>query len=984
MRCPSLIRITTLGVIVLAGSFGISAEPPAATKPSDAKLLFPPRSPVESLASIRVKEGYEVELVAAEPLVASPVAIDWDADGSLWVVEMADYPTGIDGKGKPGGRIKHLESSRGDGVYDKATVVLDGVRMPNGIATWRDGVLVTAAPDILHLRSGDRKAQVLFTGFKEGNPQLRINGLRWGMDGWVYCANGWSGGEVKSTPGKDVLKIDNRDIRIQPDLGLIDLQSGVSQFGRERNDWGDWFGCDNSHPLFHFVLEDQYLRRNHDVPTPNPKRELIVPANPRVFGISAVDTLFDRTLASPGHIGHFTSACSVMIYRDELLFGRDGPAHAFVCEPVHNVIHHAMVCEDGISFKAARAEDEKEREFFASQDPWCRPVMARMGPDGALWVVDMYRYMIEHPDWLPPGGKERMTPLYREGDDRGRIYRIYPKGHRPGPIPRLDKMDTAALVATMESPNGWVRDKAQQLLMWKNDRAAVELLVKLVRESKSPLARAQALWTLEGLKALDAATIELALHDPHPGVRRQAVRLAEPRGKQTPSLVLAAVSLVDDPDVKVRMQLACTLGEWNGPQAAVALARLAISGNDDPQWAAAIISSASEHYPALADALLAAGRPVTDPLFRDLLTLTLAKNDRVTLSRLLASVLMAREDRYTPSQIAVFARFVEGLSLHRSSIDLLQQGAADGLSQQLQAVPRLFDAARKLALDTAGSVPDRSAAISLLGYGSPSSKEVDALAGLLVSQSPPDVQAATVKAIAKIADPRTPELLLRRWAALSPPTRSIIVDVLAAREPWAWQLLQEVKAGKVPVIQFDVARRQRLLKNASERIRSLAATVFGGAEGGRQKVVEQHMPVLGLTGVAARGAKVFAQNCATCHHLGDVGNEIGPDLRSVSGWEGDALLVAILDPSRQVEPRYLSYTITLAGGEVAFGIITAETAESVTLKGLDAKETVLPRSGIKSMEGGDRSLMPDGLEAALSDQDLADVIRFVRNGGSAK
>ncbi len=242
-------------------------EKPAATGPAPKiELASQPLSPEESAKKWHVREGYRIELVAAEPVVLDPVAFDWDEQGRLWVIEMADYPLGMDGNGKAGGRVVWLEDTDHDGRYDKRHVIVSDLSYPTGILTWREGVIVTAAPDIFFI-SPDGTKKVLYTGFSTGNQQLRVNGLRWGMDGWVYCAAGaHHGGYNKGTQIECMLtgeKIDlgSRDFRFKPDTGEFDPQTGPSQFGRARDDWGNWFGVQNSFPLWHYVLQDHYLRR---------------------------------------------------------------------------------------------------------------------------------------------------------------------------------------------------------------------------------------------------------------------------------------------------------------------------------------------------------------------------------------------------------------------------------------------------------------------------------------------------------------------------------------------------------------------------------------------------------------------------------------------------------------------------------------------------------------------------------------------------
>ncbi|MCG8650346.1 MAG: FG-GAP-like repeat-containing protein, partial [Pirellulales bacterium] len=233
-----------------------------------------PRDPDLSLKSIQVRPGFTVELVAAEPLVMDPIALDWGADGKLWVAEMADYPLGLDDQGKPGGRVRFLEDTDGDGRYDKSTLFLDGIPYPTGVIAWRDGVIISAAPTVFFAadRNQDGKADVredLYQGFNQGNQQHLVNGFERGLDHWLYLANGDSGGKVRSLRTGAEFDIAGLDLRIRPEQGLLDVQSGRTQFGRHRDDHGNWFGCSNPLPVRHYVLADHYLRRNRWVKFPS-------------------------------------------------------------------------------------------------------------------------------------------------------------------------------------------------------------------------------------------------------------------------------------------------------------------------------------------------------------------------------------------------------------------------------------------------------------------------------------------------------------------------------------------------------------------------------------------------------------------------------------------------------------------------------------------------------------------------------------------
>jgi len=964
-------------------SSGMPAQP-LAQAPPGLKLSSSALSPVDSMALMHVPEGYEIELVAAEPLVASPVAIDWGVDGRLWVVEMADYPMGMDGKMKPGGRVRVLEDTNGDGKFDKSTVFLDGLNFPNGIITWRDGILVTAAPDILFAadpggKGMATKREVLYTGFREGNLQLRVNGLRWGLDNWLHCANGWSGGRPRSVKTGAEVELDGRDLRIRPDDGAIETESGQSEFGRNRDDWGDWFGCDNSYPLFHFVVEERYMRRNPYIPAPAAKVQTYLPANPMVYPVSRGQKRYH----SFDQAGHFTSACSADFYRDNLVFNESGLMHALVCEPVHNLVQLLLVEEDGVTFKTRRAGGENDPEFLASEDQWFRPVMARMGPDGAIWVVDMYRYMIEHPDWLPPEGRKELAPFYREGENRGRIYRITKKGATRGTsktLPRLDRMSPAELVATLESPNGWLRDKAQQMLVWKGDKSAVSAIEKLVVDGRVPATRLQALGTLDGLKSLSPTTLLRGLNDSDARVRRQSIRLAEAFPAGDSGIIAALERMVNDPDPKVRLQLACSLGEWSAPWAGKSLTELALRSGGDRYIAAAVMSSAVPHAEVLVNAVAAARDEAAEPLVEPLLSLCVSLGKRELAAKLLATMTEARDGSLTANQFMAFGHFLDLLARRGQPPNQVAAAADDSLAAQLKKVNVIFASARQIATDPRQVIAKKAAAVALLGREEAErAGDLARLATLLDPVIPGEMQIAAVRALAANGADGTSETLMKEWAAQGPETRSAILDALLAREKWTLDLLAQVVNQRIPALEIDARHRERMLKSRSENVRSLAASAFAaGSSSDRQKVIESYRPALGMPGDAARGKAVFARLCVACHQLDGVGREIGPNLISVKAHPPEKLLVSILDPSREVEPRYLAYECVLKGGEELYGLIASETGNGMVFKLADGTARDVLRGDIKSLRSARNSLMPDGLESGLSRQDAADLIRYLR------
>jgi putative membrane-bound dehydrogenase-like protein len=938
-----------------------------------------------SLHSMRARSGFQVELVAAEPLVQSPIAFAWGADGRLWVVEMGDYPLGIDGKGKPGGRIKYLEDTDGNGKYIKATVFLDNLSMPTSVLPWGKGVLVTCAPEIFYAEDtkGTGKADKrvpLYTGFHEGNPQHRVNSLVRGLDNWIYCANGDSGGQVKSVKTGKSVDIRGRDFRIRPEDGGLDLQPGQTQYGRSRDDWGNWFGNNNSDPLYHYVLADQYIRRNPHVAAPDFRvRVSETPGASPVFPISRTLPRFN----DPEAANHFTSACSAIIYRDEL-FGAALAGNSFVSEPVHNLVHREIVKPHGVTFRSRRAVDEEQSEFLASSDNWCRPTTIQTGPDGALWVADMYRQVIEHPEWIPLDWQKRLD--LRAGADKGRIYRIYPVGEKPRRIPRLDLLGTFGLVVALDSPNGWQRDTAQQLLVEHRDKDAVFLLEKLAAESKRPLARLHAICTLDGMDALKPEVVQRALGDAHPGVRRHAIRLCEPKLATSPDLGKALVKLAEDDDPQVRMQLAYTLGEWDAPEAGQVLGQLAVRDVDDPFITAAALSSVNKkNLDRVLLAVLESSKKGAPPaiLMENLLRMANALNHDKAMITLLKAVSAPEKDDYAAWQFTALAGLLDSLDQRNTSLVKMRETGNEEMQAALKQLAGLFDSARATLADSKATKEQHLQAIRILGRGlDHQAEDVNKLAELLVPQTPAEVQAAAITALGRQRNARAAELLLAGWKGYGPAQRNQALDVLFQRDEWVAATLEAIERKQIAAAQLDAARRQRLLQHKSAGVRERAAKLFAASiDPDRQKVVDAYESVLSLSGDSKRGAEIFAKTCATCHKLGDVGHEVGPDLASLGDKSPQALLIAILDPNRAVEARYVNYTARTNAGLTYTGVLASETGNSVTLVGPDGKKQVILRTDLDELISSGKSVMPEGLEKEIKPQDMADLIAHVRSIG---
>ncbi len=939
----------------------------------------PPKSPQESLAAMKTRHGLQIELVASEPLIVDPVAIDWGPDGKLWVVEMRDYPMGMDGNWKPGGRIKYLESTRGDGKYDKATVVLDNIPFPTGVMAWRNGAFVCAAPDILFVESTVRNgspasAKKLLTGFFTDNYQARVNGLSYGLDNWIYGANGLLGGVIRGMSNGREVDIRGRDFRMNPDTGVFEPVAGLTQQGRVRNDWGDWFGCDNSNPIWHYPLPDHYVRRNPFVTAPSPR--VYAATGPEPDLVHPISRLLER-FNNPESANRVTSGCGLGIDRDEVL-GQEFYGNAFVCEPVHNLVHRMRLEANGATFNAVRADDEQNSEFLASRDNWFRPVQVRTGPDGAIYVVDMYRFVIEHPRWIPP---ERLAKLdVRAGADKGRIYRVIPAGGKLRAVPNLRKLSTPKLVAALGTPNGTERDLIQIELVQRNNQSAIKPLAELAQISRLPAVRVQALCTLDGLGALKPEWLQAALADEDFHVRNQAIRLSESWLSRSPAVAEAFLRLADDS--AVAYQLALSLGEWDDSRAGQALGRLALKAMSDAWMRAAIISSASHRPAEILRAVLTAqpsvnGRTV---MIDQLISTAVGRNDPAEMREVIAAVMPTETSHIEDWQFAVLKTLLEALDRRHLLVANFEtaEGGSAALTQRINA---MFDAARKLAADNSAPEASRQTAIGLLGRGADNADENLQLVGtLLKPENSAGIQKAALEALKHSRSGKVPELLLANWKRQPPSIRATVLEILLSRDEFINRLLAAVEAGTIQVNEISPASRQRLLKHQNAEIQKRAAALLNAGASSRADVLAKYQGATTLKGDPAKGRMQFEKNCSTCHLLNGVGHSVGPNLAALSDKSPGDFLVAILDPNAAVEPRFVSYNIETRDDRSLSGIVSAETATTLTLVMPGGIQESILRSDISEIRATGLSLMPEGLEQALLPQDLADLIAYLKTG----
>jgi putative membrane-bound dehydrogenase-like protein len=553
-------------------SASLIAEEPAVR--SDDVRRVPATAADAAVATCTVREGFRLELMIAEPLVVDPVAMAFDEDGRLYVVEMGDYSERRDEKL---GKVKLLEDTDGDGRYDKASVFADGLPWPTGITVWDGGVFVLASPELLYFKDtdGDRKADVhamIFTGFGNLAPKLNVqalpNSLQWGPDQRIHGALGGNPGSIQNFArhGSPKIELRGQDFSFDPQLMDLRPESGGGQFGMTFDDTGRKYVCTNSRHLVQVMYEDRVGRNITDYPLPAPAVDVAADGpQAEVFRRSpdewwrVIRTKWRVTGVVKGMIegggrssGYFTSASGVTIYRGDA-WPEENRGDVFINDCGSNLIHRKKLSGDLLRV-GKRASDEEKSEFIASTDNWFRPVAFANAPDGNLWVADMYRETIEHPWSLPPTLKEKLD--LNSGNDRGRIYRIVStRASASRQSPKLSSAGTKELAALLEHPNGWHRDTGARLLHQKKDPAVAEFVKPLVTGSKIPASRLLALHVLRGLDALDATMLANAIKDVDPDVRAGAVRLCAIMGVNGGEFA----ALAKDPSARVRSEVAWAL-----------------------------------------------------------------------------------------------------------------------------------------------------------------------------------------------------------------------------------------------------------------------------------------------------------------------------------------------------------------------------------------------------------------------------------------
>ena len=962
--------------------------------------------PDEFIATAQLPDDLRLELAAQEPAVVDPVGVAFDAAGRMFVVEMGGYPQRPGGS-PPRGRVKRLVDADLDGYYETWTVFADGLPYPTSVLPWRDGVLVTAPPDVVHLRDpdGDGVAdlrEVLFTGFPVANTQHNINGLTWGIDNWVYAANGGNHGSGHPAGRPEAaVSIRGADFRFRPDTGELETSyETTGGHGIAFDAWGRMFGTHNVNHVQHMVFPIRRLRSNPGLALPT-TRDMISDhgRSARLFQVSDAQTRVNN----PDQSGHFSGGSGIAYYGGGAL-PEAYEGSLLVNDVVVNVVHQDVLTPDGPSFTASRRVDGAE--LLAGRDNWFRPVTVATGPEGALYVVDMHRAVIEHPEWIPDTVEETLD-LWA-GDDKGRIYRIVPREGLPTVRPELADAGVPALIDGLAHPNKWWRDTAQRILVERGDAAAVPPLRYVLRDSRDPLARLHALWTLRGLDALEVGDLRLAVQPGPSGARENAAVLAAdyPDDRSVADLV---TQLAGDSDARVRMQAALALAGVNTTQAREALQRVLREDAHHDWTRYAVLAGIEEDHAEVLDGLLGSDSRLRPPdrtaglldAVRHLAAMAVAAGGaeelrglaglavRPTLGDAARAALLdgladgLERANPQPPAAARAARSVSRLldSDHTGIVRAALRVVSAAGTTDLATVDRAIDRARTRALDAALPVDDRTAEIALLGLGS-YAQVAETLLALMEPQSPPALQVEAARAVAGLDDPARGAETLARWRSYGPAVKEIVLDMLLRNQPFHVLLVEALENGDLTAgeLDLDFGQRRRLLRRSTEDVQTRAAAFFTDHEfGNRQAVVDEWLPqVVGGRGSAERGEAHFRNLCAQCHRFRGAGHPVGPSL-DMSFFRGEEdLLTSILDPSAAFAPEYANYLVETEEGELLNGILAAETDATVTLSRANGEADTVSRSRIRELRAEGRSLMPDGLEQGLDADGLADLLAYLR------
>jgi putative membrane-bound dehydrogenase-like protein len=967
-------------------------------------------TPEDSMKAMRLSDDFHVELFAAEPQVMSPVDMAFDESGKVYVAEMMDYPDDPL-PGKPIlSRIRLLEDTNGDGKIDKTTVFADHVLAVSGIMPWKGGLIVTSAPDILYMKdtNGDGKAdirKVLYTGFAKLNHETRITNPRLSVDGWVYCSNTGNDGHITSPehPEMPPVLVRGTDFRFDPVSGKAEAASGPAQFGSTFDDFGNRFITQNTTHIRQVIVPMQYLARAPLLEVSAEAQDISDHGRPsaRMYPLTGPQEwrkertelrqkrYNDNKLNVTEQVGGwFTAASGGTLYNGDA-FPKEYVDNVFTGDVSGNLVHRDVILPDGATLRAHRAKDNVE--FLASTDVWFRPCHFANAPDGNLYMMDIYRQVIETPESIPEEIRKKID--FYNGDTMGRIYRIVPNhALRHGNLKvNLGALSSSDLVKQLANPNGWNRWTAERLLLERQDRSAVPDLKIMASSGPSPEGRVHALWLLKSYSSLSPELVENALKDPDPRIRQNALQLSETFLNESKPLANAALGAAADSDAPVQFQAALTLGDLKDPKALAALVQLAHDRSSDPWFRVAILSSAADSASPFYHALLAKGESWTDPqMLTELSSLIGARQKTAELSRWFASL---PKLSHPDAAIEGLTRGLKLANARNLKVPGAEQAITPLLNSKNQPVQTAaWEAARYFEIEPV----IRQAMKDTVTPGVPKAKQILAIRALrgghfntvaptleqvLQSLPLPDVEAAAIDSLAVFENPEVGQIIVKHWSTFTHDGRDHALDALVLQKNRVPLLLKAIESGQVKPSALDPSVRTHLYENPDPAIVKRSRALLASTSTDRGKLVASYRDVLTIQGNVEHGKILFASNCGRCHMPRMKGGRVGPDLSGINNKTKEELLTDILNPSYAIEPRFINYVITTKDGYIYDGVISNETPGSVTVRGggEDRDHTVL-RKNIVESHPSSISLMPEGFEQTLSKKDISDIIAYLRGG----
>jgi putative membrane-bound dehydrogenase-like protein len=970
-----------------------------------------PLSPAESMKHLSVPGGFRVELFAAEPDIFKPIAIAWDGRGRAFIAESVDYPNNKYADGQGHDRIVIAEDTNGDGKADKFTVFADKLSIPTSMVHTGSGLIVTQAPNVLFLKDsdGDGKAdvrKVLFSGFRIDDTHAGPSNLRLGLDNWIYGTVGYAG--FDGTVGGKRHRFGQGLFRFKPDGSELEFLGSTTN-----NTWGLGFG--ETGEIFYSTANGEH---SSYLAIPNryfeSVRGLLGRGTIRMADYRRIHPL--TAIRQVDFHDGFTAAAGHAVYTARQFPKSFWNRIAFVAEPTGHLVAMCLLDKQGSNFVT-----HDRFNLLASTDEWTAPIAAEVGPDGAVWVLDWYNYIVQH-NPTPPGfetgkGNAYVTPL--RDKKHGRIYRVVNEKTKLSPKLDLDKATPKELVAALKSDNMFWRLQAQWRLVERGKDDVESALVDLATGAATDatgenLSSIHALWTLHALcvSGKDAgaalkAFLSIHLTDFSSGVRRAALGTV-PRDRDAVKWLLVP-ELLANYDPLDRRALLLALSEMPPSKEAgkAILAVLVAPENAKDRWIplAATCAAARHDTGFLAAALTARSNTET---VRRVVRIVAEHYARGTAHSNLSDLLNRLKDA-DPADAEIL---LEGLAIGwpKNKTPKLDDATRDSL---VALMPRLgpngqlnlamlagrwgmaerFDKAlsglRKTLLavvaDEKKSEKVRIEAAQHLAQMQPDRTVLESLLAEVSAKASPTLAAGILDAAGMAVSPQIAALLIERWNQLTPQLRQKAAAILLGRPEWSDALLDALDKGDVPAADLSLDQSQQLTTHPDKKLAERARTIL--ARGGRlpspdrKKVLDEYMPLVEKTGEARKGFEVFKSICAKCHRHGDTGETIAPNLTGFNVHPKSKLLQKMLDPNSSVEGNYRQYTVTTKAGQIINGLLAVETKTAIEIVDAEAKRHTVLRDDIDEMTASNRTIMPEGFEKQLSKDDIVNLLEFLTAKG---